>query len=140
MMEKTLEGLIDWYQTLTPATVGRAGEFYAANARFSDPFNDVEGVAAIEAIFRHMFDDLESPLFIVNDCCRGERSAMLCWVMRFGRGGVAFEIHGSTWLGFDPNGQVSRHLDYWDPAKSLFMGVPLLGRVLRWLYGRLSAA
>jgi len=138
MMNTTLDGLIDWYQTLTMASVARASVFYAPNARFSDPFNDVEGLAAIEAIFRHMFESLESPLFLVSDCCRGEQSAMLRWEMRFSRSGVAFEIQGSTWLEFDPNGQVCRHVDYWDPAKALFMGIPLLGWALRWLYGRLS--
>ncbi len=135
----TLDGLIEWFQTLTPESVGRAGAFYAPDARFVDPFNDVRGPAAIERIFEAMFDELETPAFRVTDCCRAEAAAMLRWRMTFRRGSVAFEIHGTTWLAFDPNGQVCCHEDYWDPAKALFMGIPLLGRVLRMLYSRLSA-
>jgi len=58
------EPLLAWYASLTPDTVGRAGEFYAADAQFRDPFNDVCGVAAIVAIFRHMFVHTEQPRFI----------------------------------------------------------------------------
>ena len=42
-------------------------------------------------------------------------------------------------VGFDAEGKICTHRDYWDPAASLFMRVPLLGSVLRWLYRRLRA-
>ncbi|MEN3110328.1 nuclear transport factor 2 family protein [Uliginosibacterium paludis] len=134
-----LADLIDWYQTLSPGSVSRAAVFYAPDARFIDPFNDVRGVKAIEGIFLAMFEELDAPRFKVVECCRGEASAMLRWQMNFRRQDVAFEIQGVSCIGFDPNGQVCRHEDYWDPAKALFMGIPLLGWVLRKLYSRLSA-
>ena len=138
-MDNTLRGLVEWYESLSPASVARAGEFYAADARFKDPFNDVRGVPAIERIFRHMFATLESPRFVVRDVCRGERSAMLSWEFSFSAQGVAYRLQGSSRLEFDPNGQVSSHVDYWDPAEALFMRVPLLGWVLRKLYKGLAA-
>ncbi|PLK47078.1 nuclear transport factor 2 family protein [Uliginosibacterium sp. TH139] len=138
-MENTLQGLVEWYQTLSPDSVARAGEFYAPQAHFKDPFNDVRGVPAIERIFLHMFAQLESPRFVVRDVCRGEGSAMLCWDFAFSVRGVAYRLQGSSRLEFDPNGQVSSHVDYWDPAEALFMRVPLLGWVLRKLYKSLSA-
>lgn len=138
-MNDTLQGLVDWYQSLTPASVSRAGEFYAADAHFVDPFNDVRGVAAIEKIFRHMFAQLDQPSFVVTDVCRGEASAMLSWSFSFSARGVAYRIQGCSRLEFDPKGQVVSHVDYWDPAKPLFMGLPVLGWALRKLYARLAA-
>ena len=47
-----LDGLIAWYENLSPETVVEAGRFYASDASFKDPFNEVRGIAAIERIFR----------------------------------------------------------------------------------------
>ena len=50
-LHRDLSALVDWYETLTPETLGRMGEFYAANAWFKDPFNDVTGLEAIRRVF-----------------------------------------------------------------------------------------
>jgi hypothetical protein len=46
--------------------VARIGEFYAADARFKDPFNEVQGVPAIQRIFTHMYEALDQPRFVVT--------------------------------------------------------------------------
>lgn len=139
MMDKTLQGLIDWYQSIHPESIGRAGEFYAADAHFVDPFNDVQGVPAIEKIFRHMFMQVEQPRFVVKDVCTGVDQASLTWEFSFSAGGKRHVVPGATFLRFDPKGQVCMHRDYWDPASSLFMGLPLIGWALRAIYRRLRA-
>ena len=50
-----LDALVDWYSTLTPTTIPQLQALYHEQAHFRDPFNDVQGQAAIGAIFRHMF-------------------------------------------------------------------------------------
>lgn len=65
-MTTSLDTLLDWYTSLTPDTVQRAGEHYAADAHFRDPFNDVRGIAAIEAVFDHMFETTGNPRFIIR--------------------------------------------------------------------------
>ncbi|GAB2902098.1 nuclear transport factor 2 family protein [Uliginosibacterium flavum] len=139
MMDKTLQGLIDWYQSICPESIGRAGEFYAPDAHFVDPFNDVHGVPAIEKIFRHMFTQVEQPRFVVKDVCTGVDQASLTWDFNFSTGGRLYVVPGATFLRFDPKGQVCMHRDYWDPASALFMGLPLIGWVLRAIYQRLRA-
>ncbi|PVX36754.1 nuclear transport factor 2 family protein [Janthinobacterium sp. 78] len=101
------EPLLAWYATLTPDTVGRAGQFYAADAQFRDPFNEVDGVAAIEAILRHMFVHTEQPRFIIGERVR-----------------------------FNADGLVFLHRDYWDAAEELLQNLPLIGAPIRWLRGR----
>ncbi|HPM68402.1 MAG TPA: nuclear transport factor 2 family protein, partial [Piscinibacter sp.] len=59
--------VVAMFESITPADVSRLGEFYASDARFKDPFNDVRGVPAIERVFAHMFVALDSPRFVVRD-------------------------------------------------------------------------
>ena len=139
MMDGTLQGLIDWYQTITPQSVSRVGEFYAPDAHFVDPFNDVRGVPAIENIFRHLFTQVSEPRFAVKAVCTATDQATLTWDFSFSAGGKRHVVPGATFLRFDPKGQVCMHRDYWDPASSLFMGLPLIGWALRALYRRLRA-
>ena len=45
-----LDALMEWYGTLTPQSLPEIRRFYASEARFKDPFNEVIGVAAITHI------------------------------------------------------------------------------------------
>lgn len=137
--ENFLHALAEWYETLTPASIGRVTEFYAADAHFIDPFNDVRGTEAIERIFRHMFTQVDAPRFKVLGHYLGDEGAMLVWQFSFGAGAQAVTLEGSSRLRFDAAGKILAHRDYWDPAASLFMKLPVLGSVLRWLYRRLRA-
>jgi hypothetical protein len=62
-----LDALIHWYERLTPARLGEIDQLYHEGASFRDPFNDVQGQPAIEAIFRHMFNTTGDPRFEVTD-------------------------------------------------------------------------
>jgi glycine dehydrogenase subunit 2 len=59
--------IVEAFETLTPADVARMGEFYAPDAVFKDPFNEVRGVREIERIFSHMYVALDAPYFVVKD-------------------------------------------------------------------------
>lgn len=141
-----LDKLIDFYQTLTPASLDRFGEFYAEHARFKDPFNEVSGLPAIRRIFSHMFTQVQEPRFVVSEKagagamqCPAAGTAFLVWTLHFRRGGKEETIHGVTRLHWDASGKVIDHRDYWDAAEELYMKLPLLGGLLRALR-RLFAA
>ena len=59
-----VQRLIALYEQLSPAHLARLGDYYAPDAQFKDPFNDVRGVPAIAQVFAHMFDTLEQPRFV----------------------------------------------------------------------------
>ena len=126
--------LARFYETLTPASLASLGEFYAADARFKDPFNDVHGVPAIAQIFAHMFAALEQPRFVVTEQLAQHEQALLCWDfhfrMRRWRPRADHCIHGATLVRFDTQGRVIDHRDYWDAAE-LYEKFPLLGRLMR---------
>jgi ketosteroid isomerase-like protein len=135
-----LDQLLTWYATLTPDSVGRVAEFYAADARFRDPFNDVRGVAAIESIFHHMFAHTEQPRFIIdNKIVQGDQ-AFVTWIFAFGLRGEQYTVEGASHLRFNSDGQVVLHRDYWDAAEELLQKLPLIGAPIRWLRGRFKAS
>ena len=138
-----IEELVNFFETVSPETVSRIGDLYAIDARFKDPFNDVQGVPAIEHIFRHMFTQVEAPRFVVTERIVQYDSAMLSWCFEFGvRVGKRVHrqvVNGVTHFKFDGEGKVSLHRDYWDTGEELYMKLPLLGWLVRALRRRLSA-
>jgi hypothetical protein len=136
----TLEPLLAWYASLTPATVAQAGQFYAADAQFRDPFNDVRGVAAIEAIFRHMFAHTQQPRFVIDERIVQGQQAFVTWQFLFNLQGKAYQVAGGSHLRFDEAGLVTCHRDYWDAAEELWAKLPLVGMPVRWLRRRFRVA
>ena len=137
-----LDGLIAWYENLSPETVVEAGRFYASDASFKDPFNEVRGIGAIEHIFRHMFVQVEEPRFVGTGRFSGEDGAMLLWEFHFrtrGLGAQALCVKGASHLRFDAAGRVAEHRDYWDAAGELYARLPLIGAPMRLLL-RMGAA
>lgn len=131
-----LDALTRFYQELAPESVSRFPEFYTEDAWFKDPFNEVRGIAAIQRIFAHMFEQVAEPRFVVTERLADESSAMLVWEFRYGQGQ---RIRGVSHLRFAEDGRVAYHRDYWDAAEELYMKLPVLGAALRWLRRRLSA-
>ena len=130
-----VDRLVAFYHELTPQSLSRLGELYAADAYFKDPFNEVRGVAAIARIFTHMFRQVEAPRFRVSERVVDAGGALLVWefsyrARRLG-GGAEQRIRGVSHLKFAADGKVAYHRDYWDAAEELYMKLPLLGALLR---------
>lgn len=134
--------LATFYEALTPQTLDQLPDYYAPDARFKDPFNDVTGASAIRAIFQHMFDTLENPRFVVHSVSGDSAQSFLTWTLYFytrsGKQVRGWEIHGATHVQWAPDGRVAVHRDYWDVAEELYEKVPVLGSVMRLLKRRLA--
>ena len=134
----TLEPLLAWYASLTPQTVGRAAEFYANDAQFRDPFNDVHGVPAIEAVLHHMFTHSDNPHFIIGERIVQGQQAFVTWTFVCTLRGMVYEVVGGTHFRFNQDGLVTLHRDYWDAAEELLQKLPLVGAPIRWLRRRFA--
>ena len=133
--------LVALYETLAPADLPALRGVYADDASFKDPFNDVQGVAAIARIFSHMFHKLDGPLFQVITIVADGDDVVLTWGFSFrtrGAGAATLSIHGASHVRFNPQGQVAMHRDYWDAAEELYEKLPILGALMRWLKRRAS--
>ena len=138
-----LARVVRFYETLSPESLATMGDIYVPDARFKDPFNEVQGLAAIEAIFSHMYRQVHAPRFCVTGRMGAEDEAWLAWEFSFRfRGWKESEtqlIRGATHLRFAADGRIAEHRDYWDSGEELFAKLPLLGGLMRFLRRRLAA-
>ena len=136
----TVARIVTFFETLTPASTADLGVFYDAQARFKDPFNDVQGIAAIQAIFEHMFVALTAPRFVVTGQVLQGSQCFLTWEFRFFfknfKQNTEQVILGASHLLLSPQGLITLHRDYWDAAEELYEKLPLVGGLMRWLKKR----
>jgi hypothetical protein len=141
--EQSIARLVRFFEGLSPKELARISELYAPQAHFKDPFNDVQGVRAIERIFCHMFDSLHEPRFVVTGQMLQGRQCFLTWdfLFRFKRFDTVHTqtVHGASHIVLDDAGQVIQHRDYWDAAEELYEKLPLVRGLMRWLKRRVNS-
>ena len=134
------DNLATFFETLSPQSVAQLHTIYDAQARFKDPFNEVQGLPEIEKIFRHMYVALEQPHFVVTGQVVDGTQAFLTWEFRFRF--KRFDtttlqaVRGASHVVFNEQGLVTMHRDYWDAAEELYEKLPVLGGLMRWLKKR----
>ena len=139
MNEPRVARLKEFFESLTPAALERLDQYYAPDARFKDPFNEVTGVPAIRAIFAGMYRQVDRPRFVVTRSFGQGDDAFLAWDFRFCFKGDANReqtIRGATHIQFSVDGRVALHRDYWDAAEELYEKLPVVGSLMRWLKSR----
>jgi hypothetical protein len=137
MMNTAVDRIVHAFQTLTPAGVDALDAIYAPGASFKDPFNDVQGLAEIQSIFRHMYRKLDHPRFVVTGRIVQGAQCFLTWEFHFCfrrfKQGQAQCILGGSHLTLDSEGCITLHRDYWDAAEELYEKLPLIGSFMRWM-------
>lgn len=137
-----VQRLIELYEGLTEKRLQQLDAYYAADAYFKDPFNEVCGVVAIRRIFEHMFTSLLEPRFVVTQSLSQGNQAFLEWELQFRirhwRPDVKHCIRGASILRFNCEDRVTHHRDYWDTAQELYEKFPVLGGLIRWLRRKVS--
>lgn len=137
-----VQRIVERFETLQPADVERMADLYTAEARFKDPFNEVQGVAAIQQIFRHMFVALDDPRFVIRDVVVDGEQCFLSWDFLFRMRRFRQDeqcIRGGTHLRLAADGRITEHRDYWDAAEELYEKLPAIGSLMRWLKRRANS-
>ena len=131
-----------FFENFSRVDLVRLADAYTPDASFKDPFHEVRGVAAIERIYRHMFDTLDEPVFVVTRRMAQGGECWLSWDMEFRfksmRSHQMQVIHGASHLQLADDGRIAAHRDYWDAAEELYEKIPVLGTLMRWLKRRAS--
>jgi steroid Delta-isomerase len=137
-----IERIVARFEGLTRGGVADLAELYTADARFKDPFNEVQGTAAVQRIFEHMFVNLDEPRFVIRERIVQGDQCFLTWdflfrMKRFSRDEQC--IRGGSHLVLTAEGRIQSHRDYWDAAEELYEKLPLVGGLMRWLKGRANS-
>ena len=73
------EELAQWFATLSPLSLQNIDKIYAQTATFRDPFNDVVGIASIQRIYQHMFEQLGEPRFVITAKLVDSAEVFMIW-------------------------------------------------------------
>ena len=144
--EAALQRVVHFFEHLQAVDVRRMGDVYTHDAQFKDPFNEVQGLPAIERIFAHMFDTLEAPHFVITQHVQQGAQCFVTWDFLFAmpriQNGAVQTIRGATHFVLREEGGVWRiavHRDYWDAAEELYEKLPIVGGLMRWLKRRINS-
>lgn len=132
--------IITFFETLSPDQLALLPAFYAPQAAFKDPFNEVQGLSAIAKIFSHMYVALDRPRFVVTDAITQDSQCFLTWnfefyFRRFDTTTLQ-TVRGGSHLKLTEAGLIELHRDYWDAAEELYEKLPAVGSLMRWLKQR----
>jgi steroid delta-isomerase len=136
LLRTAIEALKVKYESISITTVDDLVALYAVDASFKDPFNLVVGRDEIKKIFLKMFDQVDSPRFVVKQALQQDHSACLLWEFhfQFKRWDTTHKcVTGVSWLQFNQDCLVSSHTDYWDPAEGIYEHLPLIGSFMKGL-------
>jgi hypothetical protein len=141
---ETFAHIAQFFEELNPQSLAQLKNFYSPGAHFKDPFNQVEGIEAIEQIFLHMYASLENPRFVITAQVVDGHQAFMTWdfKFRFKRFDATTEqvVKGATHLVLDDQSRISLHRDYWDAAEELYEKLPWVGSLMRWLKKRANSS
>ena len=135
-----VDRIVTLFEGMRPEDVAGLAAWYTADAWFKDPFNEVRGLAQVQRIYRHMFDALEAPRFVVRTRIVQGDECFLAWEFHFAfrswRRGQPQLVRGSSHLKLAPDGRIAWHRDYWDAAEEVYEKLPVLGPLMRRLKRR----
>ncbi len=131
-----VEKIVVFFETLSPQSLEQLAMLYTADAYFKDPFNEVNGVAEIQRIFRHMYVALDTPHFVVTGRVVDGDHCFLTWEFRFKFRRLSTQVNqvvrGVSHLQLTPEGRIHTHRDYWDAAEELYEKLPVLKHLMLW--------
>jgi steroid Delta-isomerase len=132
-----------WFERLSLPLVAQLPLYYAADARFKDPYNEVQGLPAITHVFEHMYVAVRDPRFVITDRVVQGQQAFMLWEFHFQFRQWAPStpqiVRGTTHFRFNEQGLVQLHRDYWDAAEEVYEKLPVLGglmRLIKWQANR----
>lgn len=127
-----------YLQTITRERVGMLDQHVSPDVHFRDPFNDVQGIDNMRAVFEDMFDQISDIAFDIRDQISDGNVTVITWTMSGIMMKKPWSVEGASRLTFDDNGLLTEHLDYWDAAEGVYEKLPFIGWLPRALRRKLS--
>ncbi|TAD91499.1 MAG: nuclear transport factor 2 family protein [Alphaproteobacteria bacterium] len=131
MTDTLLSAYVDYWQTLTPQSVPQLRTLVTPDFHFRDPFHDIIGLPAAEAMLQRMFQRLDAVRSEMLDCAHGQHAVYLRWRFTATHRGKPLVLDGMTELLRTEQGLIRAHLDHWDASRQVYEGVPVLGAAIR---------
>lgn len=132
-----LERYIHFFNHLE-TELDQSGEYLHDDISFQDPFNCVEGLAALNRVLRNFVKSVKEPRFDVTHRAWDGNVCFIRWnfsghLSLFGE----WRFPGVSELHFSAQGKVLKHVDHWDAGEHFYQRLPILGRVVQMIRRRI---
>ncbi|MEB3242576.1 MAG: nuclear transport factor 2 family protein [Cyanobacteriota bacterium] len=109
---------------------------YTDDVHFQDPTQDHQGIDAYLKAQEGLLKRCDDVSLIAKAVAVEGDVAFIEWEMGLKIKGIEFVYPGSSRLLLNGEGKIRDHRDYFDFVGPTFTPVPVVGSVVRWLYGR----
>ncbi len=117
-------------------------EFYAADAEFDDPVHKIKGLDQIIKYYEHMYENVTDIKFNFTNHVTQDDKTFADWTMHLKakglNGGELVKVEGVSYFVFNKEGKVTYHRDYFDLGAMVYEYIPILGRLVKYVKGRLQ--
>ncbi|MEO9946254.1 nuclear transport factor 2 family protein [Paraglaciecola sp.] len=141
MNSKKIENFVTIYQKLNKDNLALLEDIYHQDVVFIDPLHTVEGLKELEQYFSHLYSNLQSITFNIDESVEINDRGFLYWTMTYCHPslnrGKPINVSGHSRIKFH-NERVIFHQDYVDTNTMIFEHIPLVGKVIKYLKKRAS--
>lgn len=136
-----LERFASGFAALTADNLDTLGQLYSDDVRFQDPLHKIHGLPAMRAYFEQLYANVEDLRFQFHGYDQlAPGAGYLRWTMTYRHprlnGGKPIDVDGCSHLLW--HDRVYAHRDYFDAGALLYEHLPVMGRIIKWLKGRLA--
>lgn len=140
--EAALARFADLVSDMSPErTAGLVPSVYADSVWFHDTLKQVTGADALAEYFLHSLGGAEAVTATILDVARSGDDVYVRWQMDITYKSLAdgkrTTTTGISHLRFDREGKITFHQDHWDSTAGFFQYVPVVGRLIGYVKGRL---
>ncbi|WP_341522704.1 nuclear transport factor 2 family protein [Pseudomonas sp. G.S.17] len=129
------------FAALDKTSLHRLGTLYSDDAVFTDPLHKIRGLANMQDYFAQLYANvtqLHFDFYAFDEVATG--SGYLRWTMSYAHprlaNGRLIRVDGCSHLLW--RDKVYQHRDYFDAGALLYEHLPIMGRGISWLKGRLA--
>ncbi len=137
-----MEKFLAMYKDLSSDNLHLLQNVYSSDIQFIDPAHEISGLDKLTEYFSALYQNVISIDFDFKDAVQQHNSCYLQWDMTFRHkslaGGKTILVSGTTFLRFNDDHKVYFHRDYFDLGEMLYENLPLLGRLVTTIKGRLG--
>lgn len=141
MNSNKIENFVSVYQSLNIDNLALLKDIYHEDVVFIDPLHKVEGLTELEQYFSHLYSNVQSITFNIDESIEIDDKGFLYWTMIYCHpslnNGKPINVTGHSRLKFK-NGWVVFHQDYVDTNAMIFEYIPVIGRLIKYLKKRAS--
>lgn len=137
-----MEKFLQMYKKLNIENLHLLQDVYSSDITFIDPAHEIKGLENLREYFAALYLNVKSIDFDFRDVVQQGRLCYVQWDMTFQHsrlaGGGPIVVSGTTFLELNDEKKVCYHRDYFDLGAMLYEHLPLLGRLLSTIKGRLG--